>query len=202
MATSENKKVFELNWASVLLILLFLSGSVYFGIRTSHLTKKDQQNIAVQAVLEAQRDSVNAVAQRLKQRIVVLEADVVAANQNSTQAEKTALQYKRKYIELKQSAQPSPCDTFIVLKECDKQLETYENFIAILKANVLSYSRLSDTLRIENKYLNDSYALCEKLSNTQKDELTQLRNKARRYKGINFGLMGVLVGAAVVIIAQ
>lgn len=202
MANSESKNIINFNWVSVILILAFLSSSIYLGVRTSRLSKKDQQNIATQAVLESQRDSVKAVAQRLKQRVIILEADVVEANQNSNQAEKTALQYKRKYIELKQNTPPSPCDTFVVLKECDKQLQTYENFIAILKANVLSYSRLSDTLRIENKYLNNAYDLCEKLSASQKDELTKVRGKLRRHKTLNWALGGLVAGAAIIIFAQ
>ena len=200
--SSQPKKIIEFNWWSIMLILAFLSSSIYLGVRTSRLSKKDQQNIATQAVLESQRDSVKAVAQRLKQRIVLLEADVVEANQNSNQAEKAALQYKRKYIELKQATPPSPCDTFIVLKECDKQLQTYENFIAILKANVLSYSRLSDTLKIENKYLNNAYDLCERLSASQKDELAKVRGKLRRHKTLNWALGGLVTGAAVVILLK
>lgn len=198
----ESKKVIEINWFSLMLIFIFMAGSIFFGVRSSRLSEKDQQNIAQQAVLLAQKDSIEKQVVVYQERIKILEAEVNSANSNTSQAEKSALQYKRKYLELKEATPPSPCDTFVVLRECDKQLQVYENFIAILKANVLSYSKLSDTLRIENKYLYQQKSIANDLIGFQKKELTTTRNKLRRSKILNWGLAGLATGAIVVLVAK
>jgi len=201
-SNQSKKEVINFNWWAILLILAFGAGSLYFGVRSSRLSKKDEQHVARQSVLEAQRDSVRAKADKLEAKIVILEAGVKQANKNTDVAENTVAIFKKKYLDLKNQVPPSPCDSFPVLVECDKQLEYRDNFITILKANVLSYSRLTDTLQLKNKYLDSAYGLCLKLSTDQKEELTDTRKKLRRGKILNFGLTGALAGAIVVLFVK
>jgi hypothetical protein len=137
-----------------------------------------------------------------KERIVVLEADNQLANKTTADAEKIALQYKRKYLDLRNATPPSPCDTSPVLINCDRQLLIYENFISILKSNVLSYSRLSDTLRLANKYLDESLAICDMLVDDQKKELTDLRRSGKRGKTLNWSLGSAVVAAIIVLLVK
>lgn len=196
MAQSDQPKKFEFNWVSILIIIGLAATSMYFG---SRLSKKQQQNIAEQAVLKAQADSAKAVADRFEKRIKVLEVEVEDANKNTTDAEKQISAYKKKYRELLNV--PSVHDT-VKIEECDKLVERYDNYVTILKSNVLSYKKLADTLQLENKYLDDAYAICATLSTKQEEELVQTRSKLRRSKIANFGFGGALIGAAVILLVQ
>jgi len=198
MAQSEqSKKVIEFNWLSVLIILLFASACVYLGVNSSRLSKKDEINIAVNAVLKAQRDSVKADADRVRERVKILEAEVEEANKNTASSDAQVLAYRLKYKELLNK--PEVHDTIKVV-ECDQLVERYDNYVTILKANVLSYSKLTDTLQLENKYLLDAYGICVTLSTNQEKQISDTRAKLRRSKILNFGLAGTLAGAVVALL--
>lgn len=196
MAQPDQPKKIEFNWVSLLIIIGLAVTSAYFGAR---LSKKQQENIAEQAVLQAQRDSTIAVAKRLEVRVRVLEAEVDEANKNTNNAEKQVLSYKKKYKEL--SGLPAVHDT-VKIEECDKLVERYDNYTTVLKANILSYIKLTDTLQLENKYLGEAYAICVTLSTKQGEELTQTRSKLRRSKIVNFGMSGALAGAIIVLLVR
>jgi hypothetical protein len=198
----ETKTVVNYNWLEFLILLIFIAGSVFFGIKTARLTEKDTKHIAKQAVLEAQKDSLMKQNKLFVERITMLEADVQLANQTTEKAEVNALQFKRKYLDLKNATPPSPCDTSPALINCDKQLLVYENFITILKSNVLSYSRLSDTLRLQNTILTDAMSTCDLLVADQKQELTTLRKQAKRGKTLNWTLGGFFAGDIVILLVK
>jgi hypothetical protein len=198
----ETKTVVNYNWLELLILLIFIGGVIYLGISNSKLKDKNEKHIAKQAVLEAQKDSLQRQNVFYKERIVVLEADNQLANKTTADAEKIALQYKRKYLDLRNATPPSPCDTSPVLINCDRQLLIYENFISILKSNVLSYSRLSDTLRLANKYLDESLAICDMLVDDQKKELTDLRRSGKRGKTLNWSLGSAVVAAIIVLLVK
>ncbi len=199
MEASDNKKVIEINWVSILLILAASGLAIFFGVKTSRLSAKQERDIAEQAVLKAQRDTAYAKVVLYAERVKVLEADVKEANKNTSDAEKSVTNYRKKYNELKNK--PDVPDTIKVV-ECDELLGRYDNFITVLKSNVASYSRLADTLKLENKYLAESYKLCLTLSDSQAIELTKTRKQLRKSKILNWGAGGMLVGAIVVIIAK
>ena len=202
MEASDNKKVYEMNWASILLILIFLGGGIFFGIRSARLSKSDQKHIAEQAVLIAQRDSIAKQVVVYAEKVKVLEAKVQQANKNTSVTEANVAMYRRKYLELKNQVPPSPCDTFPVLTGCETQLRYADNFIAILKANVLSYSRLSDTLQLENTFLLREKSISDVLLSKQKESLYTTQNKLRRSKALNWITSGVAAGMLVFLIAQ
>lgn len=197
--SDQSKKVFQLDWVSVLIILAFASGCIYFGVRTSKLSKKDEANIAAQAVLQAQRDSTKVIADRMAARVKILEVEVGEANKNTADVEKQLMSYRKKYQEL--SSLPAIHDT-VVVEECELLVERYDNYVTILKANILSYSKLTDTLQLENKYLKDAYSLSVALANKQKDDLTKARGQVRRHKIANWGLGGALGGAIIVLLLK
>ena len=194
--SDKKKKVLEFNWLSVLIILIFAASSVYLGVNSSRLSKKDEVNIAKNAVLKAQRDSIKSDADKIKIRVKILEADVKTANKNTASAESQVSAYKKKYKELLNS--PVVHDT-VKIEECDKLVEQYDNYTTILRANILSYVRLTDTLQIHNKYLENAYGLCVELSKNQEEQLGTTRAKLRRSRILNFGLGGTLLGAVVVL---
>ena len=195
-------KQIKINYVYVLIILAFAGVGIFFGLKTSRLSKQMEKDIALQAVLKAQRDSLVSKAFKLEKRVVVLEAQVQDANKNTTNAEGYVKLYKSKYLELKNQTPPSPCDTFPVLVDCDKQLIRYESFIDILKANVASYGRLADTLQLQNTYLKDASVICQQLTSNQSTELTSLRKKARVHKIMLFGETGILAGMIAILLLQ
>ena len=169
MAQSDQPKKMEFSWVSLLIIIALAVTSAYFG---SRLSKKQQENIAEQAVLRAQRDSTRVVADRLEIRVKVLEAEVDDANKNTTDAEKQVSAYRKKYKELLNV--PAVHDT-VKLEECDQLVERYDNYVTVLKSNILSYVKLTDTLQLENKYLesglhNLRYAFYETRGRTKADK--------------------------------
>jgi hypothetical protein len=87
--------------------------------------------------------------------------------------------YRKKYEELKNT--PNVPDTVLV-EDCEQLVLRYDNYVEILKANVLSYKKLSDTLQLENTYLDQAYGICVTLSADQKEELAKTRNKLKRSK--------------------
>jgi regulator of replication initiation timing len=196
----ETKTVVNYNWLELLILLIFIGGVIYLGISNSKLKDKDEKHIAKQAVLEAQKDSLQRQNRVYMERITILTAEVSAANKNTYTSEQNALQYKRKYLDLKGSIQPNICDTFIILRECEKQLGRTENLVAIMKANVLSYAKLSDTLRLSNTYLTEALATCDLLSADQKKEVMDLRKKVRR-RGLMNAVIGGILGGVVIILA-
>ena len=192
-------KQIKINYVYILIILLFAGVGIFFGLKTSRLSKQMEKDVALQAVLKAQRDSLVSKAFKLEKRVVVLEAQVQDANKNTTNAEGYVRLYKSKYLELKNKPDVV-CDT--ILQDCDKQLVRYEAFIDILKANVLSYGRLADTLKLENKYLKDASVICQHLTANQSDELTGLRKKVRTHKILNWGMGGFIVGLTTILLLQ
>ena len=202
MAQSDQPKTIKINYVYVLIILLFAGVGIFFGLKTSRLSKQMEKDIALQAVLKAQRDSLVSKAFKLEKRVVILEAEVNKANKNTTNAEGYVKLYKSKYLELKNQTPPSPCDSFPVLAECDKQVLRLENFVDILKANVASYGRLADTLGIQNTYLQDANKICTQFTGNQSTELTQLRKKVRTHKILNWGMGGFIVGLTTILLLQ
>lgn len=199
MEPSSQSKTIKINYVYVLIILLFAGAAVYFGIRTSRLSAKMEKDIAAQAVLKAQRDSIIAKATKLESRVVVLEAQVQQANKNTATEESKVRLYKSKYLELKNKPDV-PCDT--VLQNCDSELERYENFVEILKANVASYGRLADTLQLQNDYLKQANEICTQLTGNQSDELTTLRKQARKHKIALWGSGGIIAGMLAILLLQ
>ena len=202
MAQSDQPKTIKINYVYVLIILAFAGVGIFFGLKTSRLSKQMEKDVALQAVLRNQRDSLVSKAFKLEKRVVVLEAEVNKANKNTESAEKYITLYKNKYLDLKNQTPPSPCDTFPVLIDCDKQVIRLENFVDILKANVASYGRLADTLGIQNTYLQDANKICTQLTGNQSTELTQLRKKARVHKVLNWGMGGFIVGLTTILLLQ
>lgn len=196
-------KVAEIGWPSIVIIVIIAGLCLFFGIKTSRLSAKDEANIAKQSVLASQRDTAYAKVLLYAKRVNILEADVKEANSNTNDATNSMANYRKKYNELRNK--PEVHDTVKVL-ECDDLLVRSDNFITILKANVASYSRLADTLQLENKYLTDSYQLCLTLSKSQAVDLTATRGKLRRSKILNWGEGGVVggltVGMVVVLLSQ
>lgn len=195
----EDKKVFEMNWWSIAIILILLGGGIFFASKSARLSKKDAEHIAAQAKLEVVKDSLQKKASTLEVRVKVLEADVQQANKNTASKEKEVLSYRNKYLALKD--QPTVHDT-VKLQECDQLVLRYDNWITILKANVLSYSKLSDTLRIENTYLTDALKASDKLISDQREELVADRAKLKRSKIFNWSFGGLAAGMLIVLIAQ
>lgn len=197
--SDQPKKVIEFNWLSVAIIVLLLGGSIFLGVRTSKLSKKDQQNIETQAKLEVQRDSAKAQADFWKKEADKLQVKVEDANKNTKDAEQKVYVYRQRYNALKNK--PEIHDTVKVV-ECDKLVERYDNYVEILKRNVASYAHLADTLQLQNKYLDEAYVLCVTLSTQQKEELQKTRTKLRRSKILNWLTSGLFVGSVAVLIAQ
>jgi hypothetical protein len=198
----ETKTVVNYNWLELLILLIFIGGVIYLGISNSKLKDKNEKHIAKQAVLEAQKDSLQRQNRVYMERITILTAEVSAANKNSAVSEQNTLVYKRKYLDLKEAIQPNICDTFIILRECEKQLDRTENLVAIMKVNVFKYAKLSDTLKIANKYLNESLATCDLLVDDQRKELTTLRKQAKRGKTLNWSLGSAVVAAIIVLLVK
>lgn len=206
MAQSDNKtrKIIELDWISLLLILVLMGFAIYFGVkyysRNSEATANEQQHIQKQAILEYQKDSLQKQIKPLQERIVLLEADVQLANKNTSDASKTALEYKKKYLEAKATKIPDACDSSEILQSCEKALSINENLVLIMKANVLSYAKLSDTLRLQNTYLSNALTTCDLLVEDQKKEVGDLRKKVRR-RGMMNAVIGGILGGVIIILA-
>jgi hypothetical protein len=197
----ETKTVVNYNWLELLILLVFIGGSVFFGIKTSRLTEKDAAHIQKQAVLQFKLDSSAAKAKSLDAKIKVLEAKVEVANKNTSKAEVSVLAYKRKYLNLKDSAR-TVSDTIVLYKECDDQLVRYESFIALLKANVLLQARRGDTIKIKNDLLEDAMQDCTALKEDMQTENKELRKKAKTRGTLNGVFGGVLGGIIILLIAQ
>lgn len=200
MAQSDSKPVINYNWLEFLILIVFIGGTVFFGIKTSRLTEKDTQHIQKQAILEYQKDSLEASIKLLGERIELLEADVQLANNNSSDASKTALEYKKKYLEAKATKIPDACDSSEILQSCEKALSINENLVLIMKANVLSYAKLSDTLRLQNTYLSEALDVCSLLTEDQKKEVGDLRKKVRR-RGMMNAVIGGILGGVIIMLA-
>lgn len=195
---AQSKKI-EITWQAIVVLIIAGGIAVYFGVRTHRLSKQDEAHIAVQAILESQRDSSYAKAVKLAEENRILKAKADSANKNTEVYQLSLSVYKKRYEELKNK--PEVHDTLIV-QECDELLVRYDNFIVILKANVLSYSRLADTLQLENKYLKEAYGISLTLNNDQKRELEKLRGRNRVSKILNWSLGGVLTGAIAILFIQ
>jgi hypothetical protein len=199
LAQSEQKK-YEIDLFWLFISLLFVGASIWLGVNNSRLSKKDQQNIATQAVLRAQRDSLVVKSDALQEKIVLLEADVKKANLNTQESENRAYAYKKRY-EAIQSIHPG-VDTVTLYLNCDTLNQIYENHIEILKTNVYSYARLSDSLRVQTSYLLQEQGISTALITVQAEELIKVRGKLRRAKIFNWTMGGLLVGAVTIIAVQ
>ena len=192
-------KKIEISWISIALILAFAGGALYFGVRSSRLSKAQEEHISQQASLQTKLKLKDSVISVINQRVEVLEADAKRANRNTEVATVNMEMFKRKYLELKNQVPPSPCDSFPVLVSCENQIRYHQNYEEILKANILAQARRGDTLQIANNHLEDAYGICKQLTLDQNQELTDTRKKLRRTKIFSWGLGGALLGALTVL---
>lgn len=195
---AEKKTSYNLIYIIVIAALMALG--FFLGSKNNTLSKKQEESISNIAVLKANRDSILENESKLKKRIEILEATVKQSDVKIAIEANKATNYKKKYKLLKLN--PSPCDTFIRLVSCDSLVNVYESYNASLTAGMLSYIRLSDTLRLSNKYLEQANNICSDIVNKQNKELTQSRKSLRRRGILNWSLSGIVAGMAVVLLIK
>jgi hypothetical protein len=192
---AEKKTSYNLVYIIVIAALMALG--FFLGSKNNALSKKQEESISNIAVLKANRDSILEIENKLKKRIEVLESTVKQSNNKIAIEANKSTNYKKKYELLKLNF--SPCDTFIRLVSCDSLIDIYEGYNASLTAGMLSYIRLSDTLKLSNKYLEQANNICLDIVNKQNKELTQSRKSLRRRGILNWSLSGIVAGMAIVL---